>query len=209
MIFINRAEEGQLFTTFAYLNLVKDFRFLMTQLAYLTRGYFVAVFSGFGNAEATANRLYDLPNRFKEKAELIFGTPLSEEFLNLLSLHVTYIQLLANALLSGDQDAANYSTQQLYNNASDIAEYYAKSNPFWDQTQWRTLLFNYVSLLIQDAVALAAGDFERDLDIFDRMLLSALLMGDYQADGFIQYITATARGRGTVPAAPQNEGAGN
>jgi hypothetical protein len=176
--------------SYAYVNLIKDFRLLMTQLAYLTRSYMVSVFSGFGNAVATANRLYNLPNKFKEKAELIFGTPLSEEFLELLSLHVLYIQKLVEAMKNRDNDSANYYTQRLYQNAGDIAAYYAKINPFWDETQWKTLLDNYISLVIQEAVALGTGDYEKELDIFDRLIIAALAMGDYQAEGFIQYITA-------------------
>jgi hypothetical protein len=82
---------------YGYLNLVKSSRNLTAQLAYLTRIYFASVYSGFGNAEAIARKLYSLPNRFQEKSELIFGAPLSEEFLNLLSLNVYYIQGLANA----------------------------------------------------------------------------------------------------------------
>lgn len=194
MMMINRTEEQLPYSAFAYINLIKDFRFLMTQLAYLTREYFVAVFSGYGNADAIANRLYQLPAIFKGKYELVFGTPLSEEFLNLLFFHVASIQSLANALIIGDQAAADYSTRQLYKNAEDIAAHYGKINPFWDEAQWKTLLSNYVRMLIEDAVILGTRDFERDLDIFDRMLLSALLMGDYLADGFVQYITATKGG---------------
>ncbi len=193
MICINRNEVQPPYITYGYLNLVKDFRNLMTQLAYLTRAYMVAVYSGFGNEEAIAKRLYDLPNRFKEKAELIFGTPLSEEFLTLLSLHVAYIQALVNAIKNADPATADYYTQQLYKNANDIAAHYARTNPFWDETQWKSLLYNYVSMLIQDAVALGAREYEKDLDIFDRMLLSALSMGDYQAEGFMQYLTVTKR----------------
>lgn len=181
--------------SYAYLNLVKDSRFLMTQLAYLAREYFVAVFSGFGNAGAIGGRLYRLPYQFQEKAEVIFGTPLSEEFLHLLSMHAVHIRSLADALKRNDQTAIDYSVQQLYKNAGDISAHYAKVNPFWDETHWRTLLFNYIGMMIQDASALSARDFERDMDIFDRMLLSALLMGDYHADGFLQYILATGRDR--------------
>ena len=193
MICINRNEIQPPFITYGYLNLVKDFRNLMTQLAYHTRAYMVAVYSGFGNEEAIAKRLYDLPNKFKEKAELIFGTPLSEEFLTLLSLHVTYIEAIVNAIKNGDQATVDYYTQQLYKNANDIAAHYARMNPFWDETQWKVLLYNYVGMIIQDAVALGSREFEKDLDIFDRMLLAALAMGDYQAEGFIQYLTATRR----------------
>ena len=48
-------------------------------------------------------------------------------------------------------------------------------------------------LIIQDAIALGTRDFEKDLDIFDRMLLAALAMGDYQAEGILQYLTVTRR----------------
>ena len=188
MIFKDQEQQPTL--AYGYLNLVKSTRNLMAQLAYLTRIYFASIFSGFGNAEAVAKKLYSLPNRFQEKAELIFGAPLSEEFLNLLSLHANYIQGLANALATGNQDAANYFTQLLYQNADGIAEHYSKMSPFWDEMQWKTLLYNYINLFIQDAVALGSRDFDKELDIFERMLLAALAMGDYQADGFYEYMTA-------------------
>jgi len=187
---ISKDQEQEPTISYGYLNLVKSYRNLMAQLAYLTRIYFASVYSGFGNAEAVSKKLYSLPVRFQEKAELIFGSPLSEEFLNLLSLHVLYVQSLANAMVSGDQNAANYYTQLLYQNADNIASQFAKMNPFWDVMQWKTLLYNYINLIIQDAVALGAREFETELDIFERMLLAALAMGDYHADGLYQYMTA-------------------
>lgn len=189
---INKNQEPPVLT-YGYLNLVKDLRYLMTQLAYLTRLYFASVFSGYGTAEAVANKLYSLPYIFQAKAELIIGTPLSEEFMTLLSMHVSYIQYLAEALKTGNQDAANYGTQQLYKNAEALAAQYAKMNPFWDEMQWKTLLYNYVNLLIQDALALASRDFEKEMDIFDRMLLSALKMGDYLAEGLYEFLTVTKK----------------
>ena len=110
-----------------------------------------------------------------------------------LPIYVVFIQSLVTAIKNGDQVAADQSTQQLYKNANDIAAHYARINPFWDETQWRALLYNYVGMIIQDAVALGTREFEKDLDIFDRMLLAALAMGDYQAEGIIQYLTVTKR----------------
>lgn len=173
-----------------YLNLAKSMRNLMAQMAYLTKLYTTSVFSGYGDAQAIANKLYSLPIRFQEKAELIFGAPLSEEFLNLLSLQVFYILSLVNAIASGNQDVANYYTQLAYQNADDIASQYAKMNPFWEEMQWKTLLYNYINLVVQDALALGAREFEKELDIFERMLLNALAMGDYLGDGLYEYMTA-------------------
>ncbi|HVI40016.1 MAG TPA: hypothetical protein VM577_05095 [Anaerovoracaceae bacterium] len=186
---VSKDQEQQPTASLGYLNLTKSMRNLMAQFAYLTRIYFASVYSGYGDAQAVANKLYSLPKRFQEKAELIFGAPLSEEFLNLLSLHVFYILSLVNALAGGNQDAANYYTQLLYQNANDIASQYAKMNPFWDEMQWKTLLYNYINLIIQDAVALGSHEFDKELDIFERMLLAALAMGDYLADGLYQYMT--------------------
>jgi len=171
-----------------YLNLTKSMRNLMAQFAYLTRMYSAAVYSGYGDGQAIANKLYSLPKRFQEKVELIFGAPLSEEFLNLFSLHVFDVLSLINAIAQGNQDVANYYTQLLYQNANDLAAQYAKMNPFWEEMQWRTLLYNYINLIIQDAVALGSRDFEKELDIFERVLLASLAMGDYLGEGLYQYM---------------------
>ncbi|HML38531.1 MAG TPA: hypothetical protein PKA19_14105 [Bacillota bacterium] len=181
-----------------YLNLAKSMRNLMAQFAYLTRIYFTSIFSQYGDDQAIADKLYSLPNRFQEKAELIFGAPLSEEFLNVFSLQIFYILSLGNAMAAGDQETADYYTQLLYENADAMAAQYAKMNPFWDEMQWKTLLYNYINLIIQDAVATGSREFEKELDIFERMLLASLAMGDYLADGFYQYMVAGI-GHDTAP----------
>lgn len=179
--------------SYGYMNLRDDMRLLMTQLAYLSQAYMVSAFSGYGNSEAVARKLYDLPLKFKAKAELIFGIPLGEELVTLLSLHVVHLQSLVNALIKNDMAAAEYSAQQLCQNGNDISAYYARINPFWDEDQWRSLQNTYCQTLVEEAYALKAGDFERELDVFDRLLFHALQMGDYLADGIIQYLTV-ARG---------------
>lgn len=186
---VSKHQQPEQAVSYGYLNLVKSMRNLMAQLAYLSRMYFGAVFSGFGDAEAIANKLYSLPRRFQEKAELIFGAPLSEEFLNLLSLHAVYVQALTNAFATGDQEAVNNYAQLLYQNADSIAAHYATMNPFWDEMQWQTLLYNYINLLVQDAAALHAGEFEKELDLFERMTIATLAMGDYLAQGLYEYMT--------------------
>jgi hypothetical protein len=169
-------------------------RLLMTQLALLSRAYMVSVFSGYGNSEAIAKRIYEIPLKFKAKAELVFGLSLGEELVELLSLHTVHLQSLVNALLFGDQAAVNYSIEKLFQNGDDIAEYYAKINPFWDADKWKTLLRNYNRTLVEEAFALKAGEFENELEIFDRLLFIALQMGDYLADGLIQYLTVSHGG---------------
>jgi hypothetical protein len=187
---VSKNQSPQQTEPLGYLNLAKSMRNLMAQMTYLTRMYTASVFSGYGDAQAIADKLYSLPNRFQEKAELIFGAPLSEEFSKLQNFHVFYILSLANALGAQNQETTNYYTQLLYQNANDIASQYAKMNPFWEEMQWKTLLYNYINLVIQDSVSLGSREFVRELDIFERMLLASLAMGDYLGDGLYQYMTA-------------------
>lgn len=187
---VSKDQEQQPAELLGYINLTKSMRNLMAQMAYLTRIYSASVFSGFGDTQAIADKLYSLPERFQEKAEMIFGAPLSEEFLNLLSFQVFYILTLVNAIAAGNQEAANYYTLLLYQNADNIAAQYGKMNPFWEEMKWQTLLHNYINLVIQDAVALGSGEFSKELDIFERMLLATLTMGDYLGEGLYEYLTA-------------------
>ena len=195
MIYKNLQQEP--FISYGHMNMKNDFRLLMTELAYLSRSYIVSVIAGFGNTTAIASRLYSLPIKFKQKAELIFGIPLGEELVNVLSMHVIYLQSFVNALKNGDQANVDESVKQLYKNSDNIAAYYAKINPFWDQTQWKNLLYTYDAMLIEEAVALMSGEYEKDLDIFERSLLDALSMGDYLADGIMQYLLVTCRDTAT------------
>lgn len=178
--------------SYGQMNLQNDMRLLMTQLAHLSQSYMTSAFSGYGNSEAVARKLYGLPLKFMVKAELIFG-PLGEELVNLLSLHVVHLKSMVNALIADDLAAAEYSAGQLCQNGNDISAYYSRINPFWDEDQWRSLQNTYCQTLVEAAYALKAEDFERELDIFDRLLFHALQMGDYLADGIIQYLTVSRR----------------
>lgn len=186
---IYRAQQEVPLITYGHLNIINDFRLLLTELAYLTRFYIVSVASGFGDAQAVADRLYSLPLKFKAKAELIFGVPLGEELVTLLSNHIINLQILVNALKNGDQATVDASVQRLYSNADLLAAYFSRINPFWNEAQWRNLFYTYDRTVIEEAVAVMTGDYVRSLDIFDRLLLNALSMGDYLASGFIEYLT--------------------
>ncbi len=186
---ICKAQQEAPLLTYGHMNLILDFRQLLTELAYLTRFYIVSVASGFGDAQAVAERLYALPLKFKAKAELIFGAPLGEELVTLLSNHIINLQTLVSALETGDQATVDASMQRLYSNADLLAAYFSRINPFWSESRWRSLFYTYDRTVIELVIAVMTGEYVRSLDIFDRLLFSALMMADYLADGFIQYLT--------------------
>lgn len=98
-----------------------------------------------------------------------------------------------DALKTGDQATVDASVQRLYSNADLLAAYFSRINPFWNESQWRNLFYTYDRTVIEEAVAVMTGDYVRSLDVFDRLLLNALSMGDYLAEGFIEYLTVKSR----------------
>lgn len=161
----------------------------MSELALLERTYIATVAGGFGSPEAIYRRLYNLPIKLKDKLQLVFGQQAGERQQQLLQMQIVYLMMLADALKNDDVEAMNESTGNLYRNADEIAAAYAEINPFWSEAEWKKLLYAYTSMNIEQAVALMGGNFEKDLDIFDRLRLHMLTMGDYLADGIIQYLT--------------------
>lgn len=178
------------------LNIIKDFRLIMTQFAYLSRFYMVARILGLFEADYLSQRLYALPVNLHEKTEMILGFFNSEGLLNLLSVYAIKLETIINAVLSGDPAVIEAAMNDLYRYADQIAEYLASINPYWTKSKWKELLYAYNNHLIDEITALQSEgleqteEYEASLPIFEEMLQAALDIADYLAQGMIQYAFA-------------------
>ncbi len=174
--------------SYGQMNFIINFRNLWLDLASWTRSYFVSIISGFGNSNMVGERLYRIPVDFHERLQLVFGREVSEKFITLLSNHIILMMNLAISIKSGDNQQASALTSQLYQNINEFAAYFNTINPFWSDIQWKNLLDQYTRLTIEELVALASGNFEKDIDIYDRITYHTLFLGDYMAEGILQFI---------------------
>ncbi len=182
-------------------NLLINLRNLWLDLAIWTRNYMVSIISGYGNANAVGERLYRIPTDFYSRLQMIFGAQRAQGFMNLLSQHIALIMETTSAMKNRDNDALNKNTQSLYQDSMDLANYLVGLNPYWTTIQWSTLLEQYINMTLQEMVALASGDFEKDIDIFDRITYYTVFLADYLTEGIIQYITF--KQEPPAPIAPQ------
>jgi hypothetical protein len=141
---------------------------------------------------ALSNKLYSLPIDFYNIFKLVFGENKSQNIINLLSIHIITLESVINAQKNGDIQAINDNTKKLYDNANDISQYLAQLNPFWKYNQWVNYWYNYIQLTLQESTTLFAGDYDTNINIFDRIILSSSEMGDYMADGIISYLQLTS-----------------
>jgi hypothetical protein len=92
---------------------------------------------------------------------------------------------LFEAISTNNTEEMNSSTVKLYENADQASSYLASLNIYWNEQQWNAFLYQSIRITIDEAMALTAKDFEKEYQIFSRLVDLATLMGDYAARGII------------------------
>ena len=186
MISINQNQNN--YITYGQMNLINDFRTHWTEFAIWVRSFMVSTVTGFSNITSISNRLYRIPSDLGAMFEPYFGVKVSEQLQHLLLMYIVNTQSLITAENNKDQQAADAAATALYKSSDDIADFLASINPYWNKSQWQ-YLFNYLNeLIITEVIAMLSGEYDKELDIRDRMMKHALVLGNYMASGVMQYL---------------------
>jgi len=186
---IYKAQLSEATIPYGQMNLIVNFRTLWLNLAIWTRSFMQSIASGLPNTQVVSERLYQVPMQISTLLQLVFGQEASEGFTNLLSRQIVTLEQVIIAQKDGDAQAAKENTERLYQINQEIANYLGKLNPFWFPPQWLNLLDYYVSLSLNESTAMLSGNYESDVQLFDRIQYQTLLIGDYMANGIIQYLS--------------------
>ena len=183
----NQQQQANYCITYGQLNLIKDTRTILIHLVSWMRQYFQSIIMSLTNLEAIRSRLYDVPLEIYHTFLPFFGSIVAERFLNLLTIQISILGILAEAIKNGDQEAVNTNTVRLYGNANELAEFLSQINPYWNQTQWQILINQFLRMSIDQMVAIASGNYDRDVEIYDRLERHTYIIADYVSSGIIQY----------------------
>lgn len=175
--------------SFGNANLIFDFRRLWLDLVGWTRTYVSSIMSGFGDATANGERLYAMPREFGNRIRMIFGEEAEQTFITFLSNHIILMMSLASAMKNGNNELVSSLTTQIYQNADEFSAFLDRTNAFWDTTPWQNLLYQYISLQLERMVALASGDFNKAVQIYDRLTYHAIQIADDMSNGVLQYLS--------------------
>ena len=188
MICKNRLQDNLI--TYGQMNIIFQARNLWREFVVWSRVYLISRIAGIGIEEDVFNRIYRIPVEFGNITRLIFGNQAAEVTIQQLSSTVVLFRQLVDAMITGNNDAASVIVQELYKNADERAAYLALINPFWDETQWKYLIYTFYNYSFQEITSILTSD-PRNIDAFDRFLLYADSMGDYFAQGLFNYIAYT------------------
>jgi hypothetical protein len=150
-----------------------------------SRSLFLAKAENLPNLEAVQNRAFQIPVDFYNTLRVFYGDRAAQQFLNAIQRYIVIKSSLMDAMLANNPDLVNTYTQQLYTAADEIATFLAQA-PYWDLDQWRSLLYQDIRMSIEEFTALLTGDYEREISIYERLLLNGVDLGSYMASGIIE-----------------------
>ena len=174
--------------TYSQMNLIFNARNLWRELATWTRSLLISKTMGIGNEEEVFKRLYEVPQKYAAILHLIFGNKISEDYMNLLSSQIVLINELIMAQMAGDAETVKRIETQLYENVAQRAAFLASINPFWNEEQWRNLMYPYIYDTLLEIATFLAGDYIENIKVFDNLMEHAAAISDYFAEGLFHYI---------------------
>jgi len=172
--------------TFEQMNIISNSNKLWMEFAFWIRELIETTIRDSERQSYIANKLFgDVIREFYILFEFYYGTQLAQQFMNLLTNFTTGIWRLAESLKNNNAEQVNAYTVQLYQSSDDLAKFLAQINLFYEESRWKSFFDRAVNLAIDEATALLANDFAREVDASSSMADLVSLMGNYMARGII------------------------
>jgi len=177
------------FITYGQLSIINDFRKLWAEFAMWMKVYIISIDNNSRDIPAISERLYRVPKDFYSKLEVFFGPVLSQQLYTLLMKYIVTCMQLTISTKNGNRQIVDANTAEWYRNAEELSNFLAQITFAWNKGQWDNLFFQYMSMAIQEMVARFSGDYNMQTSVNDRIMIHALMMADYMANGIIHHIT--------------------
>ena len=104
----------------------------------------------------------------------------------LLEQHLLIGADLVNSTKAGNSEDADEARKKWYKNADDIAKFLSSINPYWNENDWKNMLYTHLSLTEKEATQLLTQEYDISVTTFDEIEKQALTMANTMAMGIIQ-----------------------
>ncbi|MCL2509210.1 MAG: LysM peptidoglycan-binding domain-containing protein [Oscillospiraceae bacterium] len=168
------------------ITLINDMRLAWEQHIYWTRLLLVSIAERLKDQEAVTNRLLQNPHDIADIFARFYSENTANHIARLLTQHLQIGSALITALRDGKTAEADTLTRQWYANADMMADAFSSINPFFNREELRQMLYKHLQLTTQEVTARLAGNYEADIDAFNRVEQEALSMADYFSSGIMR-----------------------
>lgn len=173
------------YITYDQMNIIIAFEKLWLKIAIWIRTYIRSVIFDTRDKNSIANYLIALPNEFYPIFSLFYGTTVAQNIVNLLVDFIKSSIEVVEYMKYGESELANSSIIKWYQTADKLSSYLARINIYWDEYQWKFLLYQYIKLKIDGINAIIQDDYKKEVELYNMLDNIIFLMGSYMARGII------------------------
>lgn len=182
---INDRELNSISINDAGINLKEDLRMLWIQHVIWTRLAILSLAFDLPDVDYVLDRLLRNPKDFETALIPLYGRQKAAGFADLLESHLVIASQLVKSAKAGDSNSVQNFEKQWYTNADDIASFLSGLNPYWNENEWKEMLYEHLSLTKQEAVSMLQNNFQQGIEVYDDIEKQALEMADYMTSGII------------------------
>lgn len=168
------------------LKLNNDMRKLWEQHSFWTKLAIMSIANGSPDVQLVSQRLLRNPDDFKKLFTNFYGPTASERFSELLKGHLLIAADLVNAAKRKDNAAVNMLDNKWHKNADEIADTLSHINPYWNRESIKNMLYEHLSLVKSEAIAILTNKYEDSISLFDKIEDQALMMADTFTTGILK-----------------------
>jgi len=172
--------------TFEQMNIITNSNKLWMEFAYWVRALIYSTIKDPERQQFIANKLFEgVAAEFYTLFEFYYGTQLAQRFMNLFTNFITGIWRISEELKNNNPDQVNAYTAQLYETVDSLAKFLAQINLYYQEDQWRYLLFQAVKLAIDETTSILSNNFQKEIEVSSSMADLSIMLGNYMAGGII------------------------
>ncbi|GAB1475548.1 hypothetical protein MASR2M70_03800 [Bacillota bacterium] len=141
------------------------------------RAYRVSIMAGIGKGEVLLDRVIRKTEEFGELLRLFVDEEVANTQVKLLQEYLLLMDRHLRARMDGNVEEMNRLYKLAVDNIEERAAFYAEAFPGLDADAWRNQLLKLHSTLIEMGGEFLAGNFTRNIQIFDALVNQAEDMG--------------------------------
>jgi hypothetical protein len=171
----------------AELDFRNDMRKLWEDHVTWTRLAIISLTTDSPDTGATVGRLLQNQEDIGNAIKPFYGKTAGQELTRLLRDHILIAADLIAAARAGDGPAVADAQARWEANADEIAAFLSSANPRnWKLADMRAMLGEHLALTTDEVLARLGGDWEADVEAYDRIHLQALEMADMLSVGIVR-----------------------
>lgn len=167
-----------------------DFRNIMRTLwedhVTWTRLLIVSFAAGLPDSDLVTKRLLKNQEDIGNAIKPYYGDATANLTSELLKKHIRIAFQVLLAVRFKDKIGLDSANKQWFLNADEITAFLSGANPFWDEQVLKAMLYEHLRLTAEEAVARLNGQYEEDMDAYEKVHGQILLMAAMLSEGVIK-----------------------